>query len=140
MLRRQAIAGAVTTLNTIVAESLDFVAGKLEGADDLHGAIQSLLKEIITDHGAIIFNGNGYSAEWHAEAAARGLPNLKTTPDSLPCLVTDEAVALFEDCEELVDIFGRSFVSTYRAIKQQEFETFMRVISPWEREYLLLNV
>ncbi len=51
-----------------------------------------------------------------------------------------EAVALFEDCEELVDIFGRSFVSTYRAIKQQEFETFMRVISPWEREYLLLNV
>lgn len=92
----QAIAGAVTTLNTIVAESLDFVAGKLEGADDLHGAIQSLLKEIITDHGAIIFNGNGYSAEWHAEAAARGLPNLKTTPDSLPCLVTDEAVALFE--------------------------------------------
>jgi glutamine synthetase len=51
-----------------------------------------------------------------------------------------EAVALFEECEELADIFGRSFVSTYRAIKQAEFETFMRVISPWEREYLLLNV
>jgi glutamine synthetase len=51
-----------------------------------------------------------------------------------------EAVALFEDCEELKDIFGTSFVSTYRAIKQAEFETFMRVISPWEREYLLLNV
>jgi glutamine synthetase len=51
-----------------------------------------------------------------------------------------EAVALFEDCDELVEIFGRSFVSTYRAIKQAEFETFMQVISPWEREYLLLNV
>lgn len=51
-----------------------------------------------------------------------------------------EAVALFEDCEPLVDIFGRSFVTTFRAIKQAEFETFMRVISPWEREYLLLNV
>ena len=51
-----------------------------------------------------------------------------------------EAVALFEECEPLVDIFGRSFVSTFRAIKQAEFETFMRVISPWEREYLLLNV
>lgn len=51
-----------------------------------------------------------------------------------------EAVALFEECDELVDLFGKSFVSTYRAIKQAEFETFMRVISPWEREYLLLNV
>ena len=51
-----------------------------------------------------------------------------------------EAVALFEECEELTDIFGKSFTSTYRAIKQAEFETFMRVISPWEREFLLLNV
>ena len=51
-----------------------------------------------------------------------------------------EAVALFEEREELVEIFGRRFVSTYRAIKQAEFETFMQVISPWEREYLLLNV
>lgn len=51
-----------------------------------------------------------------------------------------EAVALFEECDELTDIFGKGFVATYRAIKQAEFETFMRVISPWEREYLLLNV
>ena len=51
-----------------------------------------------------------------------------------------EAVALFEECEELVEIFGKRFVTTYRAIKEAEFETFMQVISPWEREYLLLNV
>jgi len=51
-----------------------------------------------------------------------------------------EAVALFEECDELVEIFGKRFVSTYRAIKQAEFETFMQVISPWEREFLLLNV
>jgi glutamine synthetase len=51
-----------------------------------------------------------------------------------------EAVALFEVSDPLADIFGRSFVQTYRAIKQAEFETFMRVISPWEREFLLLNV
>jgi glutamine synthetase len=51
-----------------------------------------------------------------------------------------EAVALFEDCEELVEIFGGAFVATYRAVKRAEFETFMQVISPWEREYLLLNV
>lgn len=51
-----------------------------------------------------------------------------------------EAVALFEECEELADVFGERFVNTYRAIKQEEFETFMSVISAWEREYLLLNV
>ena len=51
-----------------------------------------------------------------------------------------EAVALFEAREELVEIFGKRFVSTYSAIKRAEFETFMQVISPWEREYLLLNV
>ncbi len=51
-----------------------------------------------------------------------------------------EAVALFEETEELVDIFGRAFVSTFRAVKEAEYETFMRVISPWEREHLLLSV
>ena len=49
-------------------------------------------------------------------------------------------MAAFEQCEELVDLFGAKFVETYRAVKQAEFETFMNVISPWEREYLLLNV
>ena len=67
------------------------------------------------------------------EGSARGLPY------GLPRNLLD-AVALFQGCEPLVDIFGRSFVSTYRAIKQAEYETFMRVISPWEREHLLLNV
>jgi len=51
-----------------------------------------------------------------------------------------EAVAMFDESEELIDVFGKTFAATYRAIKQAEFETFMRVISPWEREYLLLNV
>jgi glutamine synthetase len=51
-----------------------------------------------------------------------------------------EAVQLFQDCEELADIFGKGFVATYSAIKRAEFETYMGVISPWEREYLLLNV
>jgi glutamine synthetase len=51
-----------------------------------------------------------------------------------------EAVALFEESDELVEIFGKRFVGTYGAIKRAEFETFMQVISPWEREYLLLNV
>ncbi|HRV91493.1 MAG TPA: glutamine synthetase III [Anaerolineae bacterium] len=97
----QSIAGAMIVINTIVAESLDYVAGKLESADDLNAAIQSLLKEVMVEHGAVIFNGNGYSEEWHAEAAERGLPNLKTTPDSLPCYITEEAIDLFEKYEVL---------------------------------------
>lgn len=67
------------------------------------------------------------------EGSARGLPY------GLPRGLL-EALALFSECEALNDIFGKSFVSTYRAIKEAEFETFMKVISPWEREYLLLNV
>jgi glutamine synthetase len=67
------------------------------------------------------------------EGSARGLPY------GLPRGLL-EALELFSQCEALNDIFGKSFVSTYRAIKEAEFETFMKVISPWEREYLLLNV
>ncbi len=92
----QSIAGPLVALNTIVCESLDYVAGRLEGAPDLNAAIQEVLQEIMTEHGAVIFNGNGYSEEWHAEAAERGLPNLKTSPDALPEIVSDEVVEIFE--------------------------------------------
>jgi glutamine synthetase len=51
-----------------------------------------------------------------------------------------EAVGLFEETEELEEVFGRRFVTTFAAVKRAEFATFMRVISPWEREFLLLNV
>ena len=82
-------------MNTIVAESLDFCATKLEkatGGDPtkLNGAIQALLTEITTECEPIIFNGDGYSEAWHKEAAKRGLLNLKTTCDALPMLVKKE--------------------------------------------------
>ena len=89
------IAGPVMVVNAILAESLDYVAGKLEGADDLQSAIQRLLAEIMKEHGAIIFNGDNYSEEWHKEAEVRGLPNLRTTPEALPAWVSDDAVKLF---------------------------------------------
>ena len=60
-------------------------------------------------------------------------------PHTLPRGLT-EALKLFDECDELADVFGERFVATYRAIKQEEYETFMSVISAWEREYLLLNV
>ena len=96
----QAIAGAMTAMNTIVAESLDHIATKLEKAvgDDLsklNGAIQKVLEEIMAENGSIVFNGNGYSEAWHKEAESRGLPNLRSCVEALPLLGTKEATDLF---------------------------------------------
>lgn len=90
------ISGPLTAMNTILAESLDWMASKLEGASDLNKAIQAALKEVMDKHGRVIFNGNGYSEEWHAEAAERGLPNLKTAADALPALLGPEVIEVFE--------------------------------------------
>jgi glutamine synthetase len=90
------ISGPLTAMNTILADSLDWMASKLEGASDLNKAIQEALKEVMDKHGRVIFNGNGYSEEWHAEAAERGLPNLKTSADALPALIAPEIVEVFE--------------------------------------------
>ncbi len=96
----QSIAGPVFVINTIVAESLDFIASKLEGAvasgKPLNSAVGELLGAIIKEHGAVVFNGDGYSREWHAEAERRGLPNLKTTVDALAALHRKEAIDLFD--------------------------------------------
>lgn len=97
----QSIAGPLVVLNTIVAESLDYVATELEkatGGDQgkLPGAVQTLLQSIVKQHKAVIFNGNGYSEEWHQEAEKRGLPNLRNTVDALGSIKSPEAVALFD--------------------------------------------
>lgn len=93
----QSIATPLTVLNTIVAESIDYIATKLEGAGDLDAAIQKLLQEIMVEHGRIIFNGDGYSEAWHKEAEEeRGLPNLRTSVDAIPEFGSAEAVELFQ--------------------------------------------
>ncbi|MEO8213466.1 MAG: glutamine synthetase III [Myxococcales bacterium] len=96
----QAISDPLSALNTIIAESLDYTATKLEaavaGGKKLNAAIQDLLSEIVREHGAVIFNGNGYSSEWHAEAEKRGLPNFKTAVDALPMLQKPEVIAVFD--------------------------------------------
>ena len=94
------IAGPMVAMNTIMAESLDFIATKLEKAvgDDpskLNGAIQKVLEEILAEHGSIVFNGNGYSEDWHKEAAKRGLPNLRSCVEALPLLGSKETTELF---------------------------------------------
>jgi glutamine synthetase len=97
----QSIAGPLVVLNTIVAESLDHIATKLEkatGGDKgkLNAAVQQVVSEIAKENKAVVFNGNNYSAEWHAEAEKRGLPNLRNTVSALPALVKPESIALFE--------------------------------------------
>jgi glutamine synthetase len=96
----QSIAGPMTTINTILAEALDYLATEIEAlvesGTDFNVAVQKVLQEVITVHGDAVFNGNGYSEEWQTEAAARGLPNLRTTLDALPELIAQPALDLFE--------------------------------------------
>ena len=89
------IAGPNVVLNTIVAEELDEFAAKLADAPDLEAAVYDLVKETYKAHKRIVFNGNGYTDEWVAEAAKRGLLNLKSTPEALPYLGSEKNIALF---------------------------------------------
>ncbi len=89
------VAGPNIILNTIVAEELSQFADRLENAADFTEALNSLIKEVLKEHGRIIFNGNSYSAEWPKEAEKRGLYNLRTTPDALPYLISEKNVSVF---------------------------------------------
>jgi glutamine synthetase len=112
----QTVAAPMVVINTIMAEALDFCATELEAAvaagTDFNAAVQSLLAKIVETHGAVIFNGNGYSEEWHAEAEVRGLKNLRTTVDSLPEYLTAESRELF---------------STYGVFNEAELESRFEV-------------
>ena len=86
-----------TILNTAVAKELKGYADELEKADDFTSAAIALVKRTIRDHRRVIFNGNGYTAEWEEEAAKRGLPNKKNTPAALPALIEPKNIQLMED-------------------------------------------
>ncbi|MFM9167380.1 MAG: glutamine synthetase III [Verrucomicrobiota bacterium] len=116
------VAGPLTVLNTILADSLCEMDDELTAAkkkqSDFNKALESVLKDILTKHGRIIFNGNGYSEEWHKEAAKRGLKNLRTTPDALPEMVAKSTVEVFErqgvlskaELESREEIYTHSYV------------------------------
>ena len=96
----QSAAGSITALNAIMADSLghaaDFLEGELARGKDLNTAIQHYVQHVIEEHSAVIFNGDGYSSIWHAEAERRGLPNLRTTPEAMPELIRPEVIDLYE--------------------------------------------
>ncbi len=139
----QSIAGPLVAMNTIVCESLDYCAQKLEEAtagkpDALHGAVQTLLSDVMKECEAIIFNGDGYSEAWHQEAAKRGLLNLKTAADALPVLSAPEIRALFtkynvlseRELESRLDIYLEQYCKTVRTEALQTVEMARTLIFP----------
>jgi glutamine synthetase len=114
----QSISGPNTVLNTIVAESIDFIATNLEKAvssgKDLNRAIQDLLPGIIKESKKVIFNGDNYTEDWHKEAEKRGLPNLKNTIEALPIILRKDSVELF---------------SKYRVYSERELQSRYAILS-----------
>ena len=97
----QSVNGPLVALNTILADSLDYIATSLENTikgdpKKFNDAVQEIVKEIMEKHSAVIFNGDGYTEEWQKEAATRGLPNMKTTVDALPAITDRDVVAMFK--------------------------------------------
>ncbi|MDD6261615.1 MAG: glutamine synthetase III [Clostridiales bacterium] len=89
------ISGPNIVLNTIVAESLSQFADEIEKGGDFNSTVSAIIRKTIKDHRRIIFNGNGYDESWVKEAEARGLSNLKNTPEALPAFISEKSVALF---------------------------------------------
>ncbi|MGC4093925.1 MAG: glutamine synthetase III [Polyangiaceae bacterium] len=122
----QSIGGALIVLNTICAEAIDYVAGKLEAAigsgKTLNAAIQGLLTEMANEHLTVAFSGNGYSEEWHQEAEKRGLPNYKTTVEALSVLQAPETVKVFDKYNVLTP---RELNSRYEIYLEQYIKTVL---------------
>ncbi len=111
-----------TILNAIVAEAFCEAADILEKADDFDLAVHDLIKEYLTKHQRIIFNGNGYSEEWVAEAERRGLPNIKSMVEAVDTLTTDKAVKLFEK-------FGIFTKAELESREEVLYETYTKTIN-----------
>lgn len=132
------VAGPNIMLNTVVAEELSGFADELEKAADFKAALSALIRRVISEHKRIVFNGNNYSEEWVQEAAARGLLNLKTTPDALALLSSDKNVALFEkhgvftkeEVESRQEILFESYTKTLSIEALTMLDMVRKVISP----------
>jgi glutamine synthetase len=113
----QSIAGPLVVLNTIMAESLEYVANELDKAPKdpkkFNAAVQKLLQKMIRENGRVIFNGDNYSAEWRAEAARRGLPNAASTPDAIDAM----------ECKESYEVFAKYGVLNHREAESR-FEIY----------------
>ena len=116
------IASPNTVLNAIVAEAFCEAADILEKSDDFDKDVHELIKKYMTEHKRIVFNGNGYSDEWVAEAERRGLPNIKSMVDAASALTTDKSVALFEK-------FGIFTKAELESREEITYETYTKYIN-----------
>lgn len=114
---RDSVAAPNIVLDTIVAEAFSDACDILEKADDFDLAVHDLIKKYFTEHQRIIFNGNGYSDEWVAEAEKRGLPNLRSMVDAIPALETESAVSMFERFK----VFTKKELSSRVEIKYETY-------------------
>ncbi|MEY8427708.1 glutamine synthetase III [Lachnospiraceae bacterium 46-15] len=119
---RDSIAGPNIVLNTIVAEAFADACDVLEKADDFDMAVHDLIKKQATDHQRVVFNGNGYSDEWVAEAERRGLPNIKSMVEAIPSLISEKAI----------EVFGRFGVFTKAELESRveiKYENYAKAIN-----------
>lgn len=119
---RDSIAGPNVVLNTIVAEAFSEACDVLEKADDFQKAVHDLIKKYATEHQRVVFNGNGYSDEWVAEAARRGLPNIKSMVEAIPALTTEKSIIMFERFK----VFTKAELESRAEIK---FENYSKAIN-----------
>lgn len=119
---RDSVASSTIVLNTIVAEAFAEACDYLEQAEDLDMGVHDLIKKYAIEHQRIVFSGNGYSKEWVEEAERRGLPNLATMVDAIPCLTTEQTVNLFEK----FGVFTKAELESRAEIK---YETYAKVIN-----------
>ncbi|MFV0364861.1 MAG: glutamine synthetase III [Suipraeoptans sp.] len=114
---RDSIAAPNVVLNTIVAESFADACDILEASDDFEKAVHDLIKDYMTDHQRIIFNGNGYTQEWVDEAARRGLPNIKSMVEAVSAITSDQTVALYER----FNVFTKAELESRAEIKYENY-------------------
>ena len=122
----QTCAWPMTVLNTIMAETLDEIADRLEpfaGTPEFNTELQNLLREMLTAHDRVVFNGNGYSDEWVEEAARRGLPHIKTTPEALEVLARPDTIALMEK----YGVLSRAELLARKEIQVENFEKLIDI-------------
>jgi glutamine synthetase len=119
---RDSVATSTIVLNTIVAQAFSEACDYLESVDDFESGVHELIKKFASEHERIVFNGNGYSQEWVEEAERRGLPNIRTTVESIQYLTTDKTIKLFED----FGVFTRTELESRAEIK---YETYAKIIN-----------
>ncbi|MEL6440432.1 MAG: glutamine synthetase III [Cyanobacteria bacterium J06621_8] len=145
----QSVAGPLIAMNTILADSLSWIADKIESevaaGAELNPTVFSIIKEIMTDCGAVVFGGDGYSAEWHRMAVEdRGLANLPTTADALPYLKDQGIVELFTktgvlsptELESRFEVYAEQYIMSVEVEAQLVVDIAKTLIYPAAVEYV----